>query len=305
MASIRAHCLNGLMQLTMRSRLRPGVTIDKMRERSARADSRFTKPISQCSVEEQNSPVAISRVSALGANQHRVILYLHGGGFCLYLPNLYKRHAARLSAATGAVTYLVDYRLAPENPLATCHDDAFTSYRWLLEQGHPSSSIIIAGDSAGGTLSVATCQRVRDAGLPLPAGLLLLSPGLFATFDTPSMYQNDGRDPMFRRQGLSYLRDITLCHGEDLTDPRVSPGLGSFAGLPPMRFDVGTTELLRDDSRLCAHKATEEGSIALLCEWHAMAHAYQVNSWLPETRNWLVEAGNFAHRCWAMSAAPD
>jgi acetyl esterase/lipase len=215
------------------------------------------------------------------------------------MPNAYKRHAARISEQTRALTYLVDYRLAPEHPIASCFDDAFASYRWLLEQGTPPSSIVIAGDSAGGALTLGTCQRIRDNDLPPPAGQIMLSPGLDATFDTPSMHENDGKDPMFRLAGLRSLRDITLGNGEDPADPALSPGRGSLAGLPPMRFDVGTTELLRDDSRNAVSKAREQGSTAEIREWPSMAHVFQIVSWLPETRHWLGEAGNFARRCWA------
>lgn len=297
--SIRARCLNGLMKLTLRRRIRPGLSLEDMRELAARDDRRIGGNIGDCVARDAaGTPVPTQRITAPDAREDRVVLYFHGGGFCLHMPNTYKRHAARISEVTGAVVYLVDYRLAPEHPVTTSFDDALASYRWLLDQGIPASTIIIAGDSAGGALTLGTCQRIRDNGLPPPIAQILLSPGLDATFDTPSMRENDGKDPMLRYEGLCYLRDTTMAHGEDPADPALSPGRGSLANLPPMRFDVGTTELLRDDSRIAVKKAQEQGSQAELHEWHAMAHVFQIVSWLPETKRWLAEAGEFARRRW-------
>jgi len=307
MTSIRARCLNGLMKLTLRRRIRPGMSLEKMRSQAARDDHRMGGKIGDCTAREvSDAPVSTLRVTAPDSREERVILYFHGGGFCLHMPNVYKRHSARISEQTRAVVYLVDYRLAPEHPIASCYDDALASYRWLLDQGTQPSNIIIAGDSAGGALTLGTAQRARDRGLPLPAGLIMLSPGLDATFSTPSQQENDGKDPMFRHAGLCFMRDLTLGAGEDPADPALSPGRASLAGLPPMRFDVGTTELLRDDSRIAARQAQEQGSTATLHEWPAMAHVFQIVSWLPETRRWLTDTGDFARKCWeAASASTD
>jgi len=304
MTSIRARCLNGLMKLTLRRRIRPGMRLDKMRMQAAKDDRRIGGKIGHCIAREvADAPVPTLRVTAPDSREERVILYFHGGGFCLHMPNIYKRHSARISEQAKATVYLVDYRLAPEHPIASCYDDALASYRWLLDQGTPPSNIIIAGDSAGGALTLGTAQRARDGGLPLPAGLIMLSPGLDATFNTPSQKENDGKDPMFRHAGLCFMRDLTLGAGEDPADPALSPGRGSLAGLPPMRFDVGTTELLRDDSRNAVKKAQEQGSTATLHEWPAMAHVFQIVSWLPETRRWLIDTGDFARQCWEAAAA--
>jgi acetyl esterase/lipase len=294
------------MKLTLRRRIRPGMSLEKMRKQSARTDHRIGGNIGNCVAREvSDAPVPTLRITAPDSREDRVVLYFHGGGFCMHMPNTYKRHAARISEQAGAVVYLVDYRLAPEHNIRSCYGDAISSYRWLLEQGTQASDIIIAGDSAGGALTLGTCQRARDEGLPQPAGMIMLAPGLDATFDTPSMQENDGKDPMFRLDGLCYLRDITL-NGEDPADPALSPGRASLAGLPPMRFDVSTIELLRDDSRIAVRKAREQGSTAELHEWPSVAHVFQIVSWLPETRKWLADAGNFARQCWkAASASTD
>lgn len=304
MTSIRARCLNGLLRLLMRPRVRPGADLAKMRQQAVNDDRRIGGNIGRCVAEDAvGAPVPTLKVRAPESDESRMVLYFHGGGFCMHLPNIYKRHAARISEHTGAVVCLVDYRLAPEYPIECCYQDALDSYRWLLGQGIPPDAIVIAGDSAGGALTLGTCQRARDQGLPLPAGLLMLSPGLDATFSTPSQSENEGKDPMFRHAGLVYLRDLTLGSGEDPADPMLSPGRASLAGLPPMRFDVGTTELLRDDSRLAARKAQEQGSAAVLREWPSMAHVFQIISWLPETRQWLRESAEFARQCWDRQAA--
>ena len=285
--------------MTVRRRIAKGVTHAELRKQAAQNDRRVGGRIGPCIAEEiQGAPVPVTRISAPDSRKDRAILYFHGGGFCVHLPNTYQRHAARLSKHTGAAVYVVDYRLAPEHSIATSFRDAFESYKWLLGQGLPASSIIVAGDSAGGGLTLGTCQRARDHGVPLPAGMLMLSPGLKATFDTPSMTENDGKDPMFSYQGIVHLRDITLRPGESPADVELSPGLGMFDRLPPMRFDVGTTELLRDDSREAVAKARAQGAKASLHEWPSMAHVFQVVPWLPETKRWLAEVGDFSRRCW-------
>jgi len=305
MTSIRARCLNGLMRLTVRRRVAKGVTHTRMREDAARNDRRAAGSMGDCTLEElSGTPVPISKIAAPDCREDRAILYFHGGGFCIHLPNTYQRHAARISKSTNAPVYLVDYRLAPEHPVATCFDDAYASYEWLLDQGVAASSIIISGDSAGGGLTLGTCQHARDSGLPLPAGLLLISPGVDATFDTASMRENDGKDPMFTFDGITQLRDITLGADEDPADSKLSPARGSLADLPPMRFDVGNTELLLDDSRNAAEKARTEDSVAVLREWPAMAHVFQIVPWLPETRQWLAEAGGFMQLCWEQAISP-
>ena len=299
MASIRARCLNGLMRLTVRRHVAKGVTHERMREDAARNDRRAAGSMEDCAVEElSGTPVPISKIAAPGCREDRAILYFHGGGFCIHMPKTYQRHAARISSTTRAPVYLVDYRLAPEHPVATCFDDAYAAYEWLLDQGVAGPSIIIAGDSAGGGLTLGTGQYARDNNLPPPAGLLMLSPGVDATFGTASMRANDGKDPMFTREGIAQLRDITLGAGEDPTDVKLSPARGSLGGLPPMRFDVGSTELLLDDSREAAEKARAQGSVAVIREWPAMAHVFQIVPWVPETRQWLAEAGGFMHLCW-------
>jgi len=304
MASIRARCLNGLMRATVRRSISRGVTHEIMRKDAARNDQRAAGSMEECTLEElTGTPVPIARIAAPGCRDDRAILYFHGGGFCIHMPNNYQRHAARISKVTRSPVYLVDYRLAPEHPVATCFDDAYAAYQWLLDQGVAGSSIIIAGDSAGGSLTLGTCQRARDNGLPLPAGMLMIAPGLDATFDTPSMRENDGKDSMFTYKGILHLRDITLADDEDPADSRLSPSLGSLADLPPMRFDVSNTELLRDDSRNAAEKARAQGSVAVLREWPSMAHVFQIAPWVPETRHWLAEAGGFMQLCWEQAVS--
>lgn len=305
MTSIRARCLNGLMRLTVRRRLGKDISTEIMRADAARNDRRAGLHLGDCVAEDvAGAPVPIKRIAAPGCRDDRVVLYLHGGGFTIHMPNSYASHAARISARTGAPVYLVDYRLAPEHLVANCFDDAYAAYRWLLDQGTAASSVIIAGDSAGGGLTLGTCQHARDSGWPLPAGLVMVSPGIDATFEAESMRSNDGKDPMFTYAGIVKLRDMTVGDSEELTDIKLSPGRGSFAGLPPMRFDVGTTELLRDDSRNAARKAREQGAEAILREWPSMAHVFQIAPWVPETKKWLAEAGEFMETCWEARLSP-
>jgi epsilon-lactone hydrolase len=182
------------------------------------------------------------------------ILYFHGGGFVFGSPETALSLTGHLVAKTGFGAYSLDYRLAPEHPFPAAIEDTLSAYRALLDSGIDPSTIAFAGDSAGGGLTVTTCLAARDAGLPLPAAIVAFSPGLDATRTGESMDTKEGIDPIFTRKAVEYTGAMYLA-GADPHQPLLSPAvLADLTGFPPMLIQVGTNELLLDDStRLAAH----------------------------------------------------
>jgi phosphinothricin tripeptide acetyl hydrolase len=184
----------------------------------------------------------------------RTILYLHGGGYTMGSVATARRLAAHLGACTGARILNLDYRLAPEHPFPAAVTDAVAAYTWLLEQGIPESQLAIAGDSAGGGLTVATLLAARDHTLPMPAGAVCLSPwtDLTVTTDPPGAYA--AADPLVARWRLAEMAALYLAG----TDPRhrlASPAFADLTGLPALLIHVGAAEVLLDDSRMLAAAA--------------------------------------------------
>ena len=141
-------------------------------------------------------------VRADGASGDGVTLYLHGGGYVIGSPATHRELARRLSLAAGGEVLTLDYRLAPENPFPAPVEDAVAAYRWLLERGREPSKVSIAGDSAGGGLTVATLVSARDRGLPMPACGVCLSPWVDMEGIGDSMTSRAHADPMVQREGL-------------------------------------------------------------------------------------------------------
>jgi cation diffusion facilitator CzcD-associated flavoprotein CzcO/acetyl esterase/lipase len=184
------------------------------------------------------------------------ILYLHGGAFCLGAPATHRSITTRLAAESGMPVWVPDYRLAPEHPYPAALDDAEACYRHLLGKGVEARHIVLAGDSAGGTLALALALRLRDAGCSMPAGLMMMSPVTEPTLCAPSVAANARIDPMVRRSWVAQGIAWYAC------PPGVSahrPLEADLAGLPPMLVQVGDREILLSDSLLLAEHARQCG----------------------------------------------
>jgi acetyl esterase/lipase len=227
-------------------------------------------------------------LDAGGAGEGRVVLYLHGGAFVAESPVAHCSLLARLCRKAAARGFYVAYRLAPEHPYPAAPDDCLAAYRYLLEQGVAASRIVIAGDSAGGGLTAVTAMRIRDLGLPSPAGLVMISPLLDLTFSGKSVRRNDGLDPLFRAPVADALAPIYVQTG-DVRDPYVSPLFGDIAGLPPALLLVGSSEILLDDSVRFAGRAQQ----AELQVWHDMPHIFPILDRLAEAGAAVEEIARF------------
>ncbi|MCE3283840.1 MAG: Esterase [Steroidobacteraceae bacterium] len=284
MPSLRARLTNALLRLTVRRMWRPGLPIEDVRTHAARSDARLAGRPPRCPVEL--TEVAGLRAQWFGAPELAVrngtLLYLHGGAWCMHLPRTYTAFSAALSNATGLRVLMVEYRLAPEHRFPAGVDDCFATYRALVDGPH-GAPVAIAGDSAGGSLSLVTMMRARDAGLPLPACAVLLSPSTDLTSSGPSMRYNAAADPMFSDASMDLLPDI-YCPGLDRSHPLLSPLFGNWAGLPPLYFLAGSTEMLLDDSVRAHDRALQAGTKSHIDVWWQLPHVFPVMRTLPEAR---------------------
>jgi monoterpene epsilon-lactone hydrolase len=201
------------------------------------------------------------------------ILYLHGGGYVIGSCNTHRPLASHLAARAGLPVLLVDYRLGPEHPYPAAVDDALAAYQWLLAQGFDPSRVVVAGDSAGGGLTLATLLALRDRGLPLPALGVAISPWTDLTLSGESMKTMEDRDPMVKRAGLARMAAWYL-GGADATDPLASPRFGDPTGLPPLLVHVGEVETLRDDAVAFTERAAAAGVDVTLEVWPEMIHVW-------------------------------
>lgn len=179
--------------------------------------------------------------------ERRVVLYVHGVGFSMGSCESHRALAGWIGAACRARVVLPEYRLAPEHPFPAGLDDLLAVYRALMSSGTPAEQIIVVGDSAGGGLAASMVLRARDAGLPMPRALVLLSPWLDLTCSGESMQTRDDVDPWLKPDMCALIRDLYLA-GADPTNPLASPLMAELAGLPPMLIQVGDQEILLSDA---------------------------------------------------------
>jgi monoterpene epsilon-lactone hydrolase len=231
-------------------------------------------------------------VSAPGADTARVVMYVHGGGYAIGSLLSHRELVARIARAAGARGFSVDYRLAPEHPFPAAVDDAVAAYRWLLAQGLPAANIAIAGDSAGGGLTMATLVALKDLGEDLPAAGVCLSPWVDLEGLGASMTERDALDPMIHKKGLVETAALYL-NGADPRSPLAAPLYADLTGLPPLLIQVGALETLYDDSARLAARAKAAGVDVTFEEWPDLWHVFQAMAMLPEAREATDKIGAF------------
>lgn len=233
-------------------------------------------------------------VEAPGAEGERVIHYVHGGGYVIGNIAGYREFGGRLSRAARARVLNVEYRLAPEAPHPAAVDDSLAAYRWLLDQGVDPAKLVIAGDSAGGGLTVATMLAARDAGLPLPACGVCLSPWTDLTQSGRSMVERAELDPLVSAEMLGQMAGHFLSGRDAAQTPLASPHFADLSGLPPVLIQVGTSEVLYDDSARLAEQINAAGGNATLEPWEDMIHIFQIFApMLPEGQQAIERIGEF------------
>ena len=214
-------------------------------------------------------------VAAPGADAGRAILYLHGGGYVIGSINTHRAMAGRISRAAKARVLLIDYRLAPEHPFPAAVEDSVAAYRYMLAQGIRPGRLAIAGDSAGGGLTIAALVAIKEAKLPMPAAGVGLSPWVDLEGIGASMTSKAKADPMVQKDGLLKMAAAYLS-GKDPRSPLAAPLYADLSGLPPLLIQVGTAETLLDDSTRLAERARKSGVSVTLEPWENMVHVWQV-----------------------------
>ncbi len=232
-------------------------------------------------------------IAAPSAATDRVILYLHGGGYVVGSINTHRAMVSRIARASNGRALSIDYRLAPEHPFPAAVEDATASYKWLLAQGYKPGKIVIAGDSAGGGLTIAALLAIRDAGLPMPAGAVPISPWTDLEGTGESVRTRAARDVMVTQDNLQ--SSAKQYYGtNDPKDPLVSPVHANYRGLPPMLIQVGDAEILLDDATRVAKSAKAAGVEVDLEVWDEMPYVWHVFAkYLPEGQQAIDKIGKF------------
>lgn len=233
-------------------------------------------------------------ITTPNSNNSKVILYLHGGGYVAGSIAAYRDLVARISIVSNARTLILEYRRAPEFKFPNAIEDAIAAYKWLVSKENiDPNNIIIAGDSAGGGLTLTTVTKLRDEGFPLPTALVLLSPWTDLAGTGESMKKNVKIDPfisteMWRLCSKSYLGTV------DPFNPLASPLYADLQGLPPLLIQVGTSEVLLDDSVRLAERARTAGVDVRLKIWNDMIHIFAIFAvFTPESRQAIEQIGDF------------
>jgi monoterpene epsilon-lactone hydrolase len=217
---------------------------------------------------------------------------LHGG-YAVCSIDTHRRLAYDISAVSGARILVIDYRLAPEHPFPAAIEDATKAWRWLLQQGFPTNRLAIAGDSAGGGLTIATLVNLRDQKLGLPACAVAISPWVDLEGTGNSITTRAAQDPMLRKGDLLWMAGMYL-GGKDAKTPLAAPLHADLKGLPPILVQAGTAEILLDDATRIAEKLHTAGVEVSLAIWPNMLHVFPLFApILSEGRDGCVEIGNY------------
>jgi epsilon-lactone hydrolase len=203
----------------------------------------------------------------------RVLLYLHGGGYTVGSPRTHRALVGQLATALRAQAYVPDYRLAPEHRFPAAFDDSLAAYQGLLATGWPANRIIVAGDSAGGGLTLALAVAARQRELPLPATIGLICPGIDLTPQALATLPQHRREPILTIDLLRQFAD-TYADLDERGQPGVSPLLANLTGLPPMVIDTAENDVLVDQSRRLAHRAREAGVDVRYRENAGLSHGF-------------------------------
>jgi len=305
MLSWQARLLNGFFRLTMKRRGRKPINIQWLRGMAVndralavppgfKVESLHSDQGLDFDVADQSTPRADSPST--------IVLYLHGGGYIFGSPKTHRQVLIAMAKAFEAPVYGLDYRLAPEHPFPAAVEDAANAYRWLLERHNPPS-IVLAGDSAGAGLAIATAIGVRDSGLPPAKAIVAFSPYSDLAVTGASVEANARSCAMFTPRGVREAAALYLA-GADARDPRASPLYGDFQGLPPMLLFASQHEILRDDTLRLAERASAAGVKVELVVRDRLPHVWPVFvNLLPEAREAFATVTAFAHQIGARSAA--
>jgi len=232
-----------------------------------------------------------------GQRPRHAVLYMHGGAFVAGSPRTHRSITRRLCALTGAEVLVPHYRLAPEHPFPAQIEDGVLAYKQLLAEGYPAERLAIAGDSAGGQLTLMVTVALRAAGLPLPAAIVMMSPAFsLQPLPNTTAYERESREPMIRQGwALDVERALRVPHEHPLADPMQQ----DLRGLPPALVQVGDDEVLFDNAVWYNDAATRAGSHSELEIYLKRWHVFQAHAGLMASSDQaLARQAEFLQRCW-------
>jgi epsilon-lactone hydrolase len=293
--SVRAEIVRLGTRWLLKGRVPAEVSIARRRSNARAAERLAPRPPAgtQRAVVDAGG-VAAERVDTPVSEPDRHVLFLHGGGYVIGSPSVYRDLTWRLAAASRARLLALDYRLAPEYPFPAALDDAVAAYAWLLADGADPRRLAAIGDSAGGGLAFSVLLRCRDEGrLPLPAAVVALSPWTDLALTGTSLRRNARADPFIDAADLAPLAGFYLA-GANPRNPYASPLYGDPTGLPPTLIQVGSDEILRDDATRMADRLRAAGCEVALEIWPRMPHVWHLfAAVMPEARRAIAAAGAF------------
>jgi acetyl esterase/lipase len=282
--------------------MHPGISTADRRKRLGAYEGWVLRPPAGTRSDELTlNGVPALRVTGPESEPGRQILFLHGGGYITGSPALYRHVLWRFAAAARAAVVAVDYRLAPDHPFPAALDDAVTAWRALLARGADPRFCAFLGDSAGGGLALALALRLRDEADPLPAAIAAISPWTDLAI-TGESTRDDSADPMLNSSCLGPFAAQYL-GGADPLSPYASPLYGDPSGLPPTLLQVGSDEILRDDSIRMAERMQSAGCDVELEIWPRMPHVWHAFApAMPEAGRGIARIGAFV-RHWTRAVA--
>jgi acetyl esterase/lipase len=298
MASLQAWLLNGIFRFFLKGN-KP-IDIARIRSATTRQRRRALRVPRGYRVDELSTPQGLGfdiadRAEPRGNPPATVVLYLHGGGYFTCSPKTHRQIIVAMARAFDAPAYGLDYRLAPEHPFPAAVDDATGAYRWLVER-HPNAKVVLAGDSAGGGLAIATALEARDSELAQPLAIVGFSPWTDLAVTGTSIEANAKSCAMLTPRGIRAGAALYLADANP-RDPRASPLYGNLSGLPPMLLFASRHETLLDDTVRLAERAKAAGVNVEVVLRDRLPHVWPVFvRLLPEAREALKMVGDFARR---------
>jgi acetyl esterase/lipase len=277
---------NLALRLVAKRPAKPGNTVADLRRKMSRFDKPFEGPADFYYRKEILADLECEWFQPQGvADDAPLIVHFPGGGFILAAMNGHRQFLVDVCRTQGCRALLAQYRLAPEFPLPVAQIDGLRLYKHLLESlEQDPAKLFLMGDSAGGNVVLSTLLQARDQGLALPAAGILISAGSDLTLSCASTLENMDKDPMFHINNLHWILQQAIPVEQATNDPLISPTLGNYTGLPPLLFEVGSSEIMRDHSILAAENARRDGvEVQLTISPHS-PHAYPLMKFLPEAR---------------------
>lgn len=284
MSSIRSFFLERYIRLMRTTMSFRGFDVDFCR--SAMEKGAFTAFLNPAGVSFEpvsvNFNIPAAWIIPNEADEDKVLLYFHGGGYCVGSKDTHRPLVSKIAKISGIRALSIDYRLAPEHPYPAAIEDALISYEWLLEKGYKPSHILVGGDSAGGGLAMALLLVIKEKKLAQPGAAILLSPWTDLTMSGDSIHTNADVEAMLPIEEMDRWAE-KYTGNNDPANPHISPLFGDFTGLCPVFIQVGSNEVVLDDSTRLSQKLDAAGVNVQIEIWDGMFHVWQFFwQYLPE-----------------------